>query len=215
MIQKFKNLYSQLFTDYVDALNTAIGGCRTLLDVGCGFPSPVARFSSRLDSTGVDIYLPSIEQSRAMGIHNNYEQIDVLKIGKRFAPNSFECVLASDVIEHLPKESGYGLLEQMERIASKRVIIFTPNGFLPQAGHSGNPWQEHKSGWIPEDMEALGYRAIGINGWKPLRGEFAYIKYRPRMFWHIVSDLSQLVVRHYPKHAFQILCVKEKVVARL
>jgi len=97
----------------------------------------------------------------------------------------------------------------MEEIATKKVIIFTPNGFLPQGEYDNNPWQIHHSGWDVEEMQDLGYNIIGINGWKPLRGEYARINYKPLFLWTLLSDITQLFVRNNPKYAFQILCVKE------
>ena len=97
----------------------------------------------------------------------------------------------------------------MEKIASKRVIIYTPHGFLPQGEYDNNHWQIHKSGWEIEEMQARGYRIVGIHGHKVLRGEYAKLRWRPWFFWQIVSDITQLWTRNHPKNVFQILCVKE------
>ena len=58
-------------------------------------------------------------------------------------------------------------------------------------------------------MRERGYRVIGINGWKPLRGEFAAIRWRPERLWERLSLWSQRFTTADPTHAFQILCVKE------
>ena len=101
----------------------------------------------------------------------------------------------------------------METIARKKVIIYTPNGFLPQDEKYGNPLQLHVSGWTPEQMKQMGYRVIGIEGWRPLRGEQAVIKWRPHRFWLALSLLSQHIVTTRPKWAFRILCVKDMSVS--
>ena len=129
--------------------------------------------------------------------------------GREFREKSFDCVLASDVIEHLTKEDGQKLIKVMENLATKKVIIFTPNGFLYQPAHDGNEYQKHLSGWSVKEMKNLGYRVIGINGWKPLRKEFAEIRFKPVFIWIIISNLTQILVRYFPSHAFAILCVKE------
>jgi SAM-dependent methyltransferase len=195
--------------DYYAELERAIGSSKTVLDVGCGYPSPIRGFSKKFHSVGVDVYEPSIEQSRAEGIHNEYLQADVLEIGSKLGEKSFDCVLASDLIEHLAKEDGLKLLEMLEKIARERVIVFTPNGFLPQGEFRGNPWQAHKSGWTPEEMRKRGYKIIGINGYKPFRGEFGMIRYKPSFLWEIVSDVTQLFLKRFPKATFQMLCVKD------
>ena len=203
------NLYYRILPDYRVELKKAIGDCKTLLDVGCGSSSPIKSFSNKLYCVGVDAFEPSIEKSKKEQIHNKYYKMDVLEIGKNFKPKSFDCVLASDLIEHLTKEEGFKLLEMMEKIAKKKVIVFTPNGFLSQGEYDNNPWQVHKSGWTVDEIKKRGYKIIGINGWKPLRGEFASVKFRPKLLWVIISDITQVFVRNNPKKAFQILCVKE------
>ena len=97
----------------------------------------------------------------------------------------------------------------MESIASKKVIVFTPNGFQPQNEHSGNILQRHLSGWSVKEMEAKGYRVIGINGWKPLIGEFALPRFKPRRLWTVISRLTQPMIRNHPDHAYAILCIKD------
>ena len=55
----------------------------------------------------------------------------------------------------------------------------------------------------------MGYKVIGINGLKSLRGEFGLLKHKPSILWQPVSDLTQIVLRRFPSRTFQILCVKE------
>lgn len=187
-----------------------VGSCDTLLDLGCGRQSPVKEFSRGLSRVvGVDRHVPYLEESLAAGIHHEYRQADVLEIGSVFEPGSFDCVVALDLIEHLPKEEGLRLIPLMERIARKKVIIFTPNGFLEQRAYDDNALQEHLSGWSPAEMRALGYRVIGVNGWRPLRGERGVIRWRPEWLWRNVAFASQAVTVSRPESAFQILCVKD------
>jgi len=204
-----KKTYRKIFPNYEMELEKAVGNCKSLLDVGCGSSSPIKHFSKNLHCEGVEIFEPDLKKSQEAKIHNKYHQISVLDIGEKFKENSFDCVLASDLIEHLTKEEGNKLIKMMEKIAKKRVIIFTPNGFLPQGEFNKNPWQVHKTGWTVEEMQKKGYKIIGINGIKSLRKEFTTIKYKPRFFWTIISDLTQIWTRNHPKHAFQILCIKD------
>jgi hypothetical protein len=200
---RFEGAYPRLLEANV------IGDCETLLDVGCGASSPIASFSGRLKRTvGVDAHDGSIEASRAKGIHSEYRLTDANDIDRHFSPGSFDCVVALDLIEHLGKEQGLELISKMERIALRRVIIFTPNGFLPQGETDGNVLQRHLSGWGVDEMRGLGYQVIGVNGLKGLRGEYARVRWRPTMFWERISNLTQLLVEGHPEHAFQLLCVK-------
>ncbi len=182
----------------------------SLLDVGCGWTSPIGQFSQAVEqSVGVDGHAPAIERSRALGIHTDYVHCDVLGILEKFGEKSFDIVLANDLIEHLEKPQGESLIAQMEAIARRRVVIFTPNGFLYQGEYDNNLHQVHRSGWTAAEMRGRGYRVQGINGWNRLRSERARPRFRPRLIWERLSFLTQPLTTHRPSHAFQILCSKE------
>ncbi len=75
--------------------------------------------------------------------------------------NSIDSIFLLDVIEHLEKNEGIRLLLEMERVARRQIVIFTPLGFMPQHmedgekdgwGLSGGKMQEHRSGWTPDDF---------------------------------------------------------------
>lgn len=185
-------------------------GFASLLDVGCGERTPLADVLPRIPySVGVDAYLPAIEASRSAGLHTEYVHANVLALDEIFPPGSFDVVVAAEVIEHLSKADGLRLLASMARIARKRVVVVTPNGWLPQEPIDGNEYQRHLSGWEVAEMRALGYRVIGANGWRPLRGDRAHIRWRPEWLWEKVSFLTQDWVARSPRHAFHICCVKD------
>jgi len=78
-----------------------------------------------------------------------------------FPPESVDTVFLLDVVEHIEKEEGKELLRATEAIARRQVVVFTPLVFFPQHcpdgkdawGLDGGKWQEHKSGWQPEDFD--------------------------------------------------------------
>ena len=80
---------------------------------------------------------------------------------KLFPSKSVDSVFLVDVIEHLKKEEGVRLLHATENIARQQIVLFTPLGFMPQVHENhkdawnldGGAWQEHKSGWVPEDFD--------------------------------------------------------------
>ena len=202
-------LYQHFFPIYEQELEKALSGCESVLDVGCGSNSPLARVPKTYISVGVDLHKPSIAISKKRKIHDSYVVLDIKMVGKQFPPKSFDAVLASDVLEHLTKKDGMQLLKSMERIARKRVIVFKPSGYLPQDVYENNPLQQHQSGWNAAELKKLGYVVTGMHGLKMLRGEHSAIKYKPRRLWVFLSDLSQRVVRHFPNAAFALLAVKQ------
>ncbi|MFX1593132.1 MAG: class I SAM-dependent methyltransferase [Promethearchaeota archaeon] len=192
-------------------LDLLIQDCDSLLDLGCGMNSPLSKLKKRNNrySLGVDIYEKYIEISKRRNIHNDYLLLDILEIDKKVPPKSFDCVLLIDVIEHLEKLDGIKILKKSEKIALKKIIIFTPNGFLHQKKYHNNIFQIHKSGWDFRIFKKLKYRVFGINGLKFIRGEKSNIKYRPIKFWYLVSKISNKFVKFFPQFAFHLLCIKE------
>jgi len=204
-----RSLFPEQGVALTGALRKAIGaGCTSLLDVGCGDQGALlARVPGLPFTVGVDLELPTDDDLVAR--HTEYHEADIRSLSDHFERKQFECVVALDVIEHLTRTEGADLLEAMEQIASKRVIVFTPNGFLPQEPSAANPHQEHRSGWTVDDLARRGYRVIGINGWRPLRGPYAEIRWRPRSFWLRLSALTEPFATGHPRSAFQLFGVKD------
>jgi len=97
----------------------------------------------------------------------------------------------------------------MEKLAKNKIVIITPNGFVPQKAYGGNPWQKHKSGWTSKEMRKRGFKVVGLRGWKGFRGELSYLKYNPKILFYILSTITQFFVRNNPDYAFQIICTKK------
>ncbi|MFS8131180.1 MAG: class I SAM-dependent methyltransferase [Candidatus Dojkabacteria bacterium] len=196
--------------DYLKIIEKEVKSCKTLLDVGCGGYSPLKDINKTLKkSVGVDGFKPSIDKAKERKTHSENKVINVLELTKHFKDKSFDCVVALDLIEHLTKEEGTKLLKDIERIAKKKVIIFTPNGFVPQGEYDGNTYQIHKSGWGYNEMEKKGYKVYGLNGLKSLRGEYAKVKFKPEAVWERISYTSKLLTKVVPSASYQILAVKE------
>ena len=216
---KFKNIknliekiYYQYFPNYIKELAKALSDCQSVIDLGCGSNSPIKivkkLFPHKFYSLGIDIHQPSLIESKKQKIHDRYYQMDVMDIGKHFGNKSFDCVLASDLSEHLKKSDGLKLIKLMEKIAAKKIIILTPNGFLAQKNAYGNPWQTHRSGYQIKEMQNLGFEVFGINGWKKLKGVRYYVTLRPKYFWLFIATCSQPFVRLNPQKAFSLFCIK-------
>jgi hypothetical protein len=79
----------------------------------------------------------------------------------KFPRKSVDTIFLLDVIEHLDKVQGLKLINAFCEIARHQIVIFTPLGFISQDhpdgkdawGLDGGKWQEHKSGWTPEDFD--------------------------------------------------------------
>ena len=182
----------------------------SLLDVGCGSNSPIHRFSEKIiETVGMDGFQPSIDQSQIKKIHKNYILGDVMKSLAATPSKSIDVVIAIDVIEHFEKNQGWALLAELERVARKRVIIFTPNGFLAQGEYDENPHQLHRSGWEVSEFINKGYAVSGINGLKWIKGERAVPRFKPRWLANRLSDYTQFITYTRPTLAFQLLAHKD------
>ena len=149
-----------------------------------------------------------LKTSISKKIHSKYIKADIRKVN--FDESSFDAVVAIEVIEHFSKKDGLILIEKMKKWSRKRIIITTPNGFIFQEGYHNNPLQKHKSGWSVKELRELGFIVYGINGWKRLRGHRGEIKYYPKLFWTIISDITQKFTYYFPELSFQLIAIKEK-----
>lgn len=219
IIKKFyHNLtISRIFHTLVYCLKRELKDCDSVLDLGCGLDSPI-KYCNVPYSVGVEAFKPYLEESKRKKIHTEYLLEDITKVN--FEPKSFDAVIMIDVLEHLEKGQGRKLLEKVEKWARKKVIVSTPNGYLPQKSLDRNPLQTHRSGRTVEEMKNLGYKAHGMAGWKFLRREnisekvkqggdiFSTMRFRPKEFWLIISELTQLITYYFPKLAFEVFYVK-------
>lgn len=188
-------------------LQHTLRDCRSVLDVGCGTASPLR--SLRVETlVGLEGFEPAWKEAREKQTHDEVVLGDVRRLRTVFGDRRFDACVALDLIEHLPKDDGWRLLDDMEHLARRRVVVFTPSGFLPQQGHGD--LQEHLSGWTADDLRSRGYRVIGFCGHRALRGGHHQLKHRPKIFWALVSWLSQaLLARHHPEKAAAIYCIKD------
>lgn len=137
-----------------------------LVDIGCGIiPQSYVRPNIQICCEPYLEYISylkekisSIESPDRYYVILNMDWSDVIR---HFPEKSVDTVILVDVIEHLNKKEGEKLLLATEKIVRKQIIIFTPLGFMPQHhadgkdawGLNGGDWQEHKSGWTPEDFK--------------------------------------------------------------
>jgi len=180
-------------------------GCGSLLDVGCGKDSPIKYVVERGYSVGLDIFKPYLLESKRAKLHDDYVLASISHLC--FKPRSFQTVVLLDVLEHLSKSDGYKIMNHMEGLATNKVVVFTPNGFLNQQEYEDNVHQKHLSGWTVNELENLGFSVYGINGFRFFRKEKAECRIN-QSWYRGFADLSQALAYRYPMMAFQLLAVK-------
>lgn len=189
-----------------------IGRSKTVLDVGCGEGSLMAKVNSdkRYEVVGIDLYLPYLKIAKATGVYKKLEQKDIKNIC--LPDKSFDAVLAHQVIEHLNKKDALKLLNKLEKIARHKVIISTPNGYVkydPFEIRDDNKLQKHKSGWTQKELEGYKYKVYGQGC------GFIYrptgLLYKFRSFKHILVSISYLLATlsyFFPSTSAYLIAIK-------
>lgn len=207
-------LLNNLFFKYtfIKQLRNELAHCNTILEVGAGTSSYLSKTSIKFHITAIDRYLKSLLIAKQKKVYNNFVVADVLSIDNIFKENSFDAIVAFDLIEHLAKDKGYELVEKMKRITRKKIVIYTPNGFLQQPPTPDNPFQEHKSGWDYYEMRKMGFKVFGINGYKELTGLYAIPKIKPVALGNLIRNISSVFLKILNKtdRSFAILCFLNK-----
>ncbi len=194
-----------LFPNWIERAKKEVQGCQSLLDLGCGYNSPVQEFGVP-EKTGVEIFHPYRVESEKKGIHQTYHEKNIMAC--YFPPKSFDVVFCSEVIEHLEYPDGCELLGRMELWARKKIIITTPNGYVHQDEYDGNKWQAHRSIWKPSDFRRRGYKVSGMSGLKWVRGEQGVCVVKPEVLGMRIASISYRITRYIPELDFQVLAIK-------
>lgn len=129
----------------------------TVLDLGCGNLITTGRLGAI--HLAVDAFLPYLDAIKASGP----TMLSVLPGAvHRFPDKSYDVVLLLDVIEHLPEECHEEVILGAERIARKRVMVYSPEGMMPQEAWDAwdlgyNEYQRHVSATSAGAFEPRGY----------------------------------------------------------
>lgn len=203
----------------LDAIPT---NCESLVDFGCGrgiigalcriyrAPRPLA---------GIDGFEPYLEFCRQMRFYDETLHWDLRETPFPFQSKEFQVATCIEVIEHLPKDSGTILLDELERIAS-RVIVTTPGIWFEQDDYDENPLQRHLSVWKTSEFRDRGYQVWGVGALNigyQIRGGIGQVIGKHavsiaqsgiRKTARHVSEALGSLTRSWPQLSTRLLCVK-------
>ena len=167
------------------------------------------RKRTRARTVGVAIFLPYLESCRAEAIHDQYVRGDVRHLP--FEEKSFETVLCIEVLEHLEKAEGRAALFELERVARRQVILTTPVGRFHLPSFDGNPYQEHRSSWMPQELRDRGYSVIGhgIRGLGELIAKQNIPVQLLRPFLYLAWVAAGPVVQRNPEWSGDMVAIKD------
>jgi len=202
------NLRSRLHQHYVGLLTHELKGCRDALDVGCGAEPYLGECHSIERVIGVDGSYSSCRS--AQRAHKYVSVVQAVLPDLPFRERSVDAVTLLQVVEHLPKDVGSNLIVEAERLARRKIIITTPNGFVRQEAYNENPLQEHLSGWSIENFQQRGYTVWGMEGPKAARRKESAEMLFPQRLLSVLNSfgLCEAYLQNQPQHAFQLFAVK-------
>ena len=148
---------------------------KTVLDLGCGYghwghllrthyfsddPARAARI------TGVDIHEGNVAFCRSTGVYDELGCADAVEFLGRQPAAAFDTIIATELIEHLPKAAGERLLGEIIRVAARAAVLSTPNwkylrpGAATMTGY--NEHEHHVSWWTAAEFRRAGFTVRGV-----------------------------------------------------
>ena len=97
----------------------------SVIDLGCGNGGYLPYMQRRVS------YVVGLDVDRNLAKISKRRGVDIVLASVNYLPfkeKSFDCVWASEVIEHFPTIE---VLDEIERIASKKIILTLPNPVFP------------------------------------------------------------------------------------
>ena len=191
----------------------------SFLEIG---PGPSLDWQKFIGKSAKRVAVTLMEASPDLLKVNEFEGFQVTIFGGHapsdlgiFVDNAFDLVVCKNVIEHLPKDEGYLLLYEIDRICKLSSVLFTPNGFTWQPSSTNAPFNAHLSGWTPKELKELGWRSQkGHVGLKCFVGPFAALKIKSSIFLKFLG-FSYPVVQLLPNFCYAFSAIKRLKNARL
>lgn len=122
--------------------------------------------------------------------------------------DSFDLVIAFDLLEHLTNSDGYLTLYEMQRICSKASIVFTPNGFSWQPPSENNKFNAYISSYTTHDFNNFKFNNIyGMISLKWLIGPYSLPRNETTRLRREIIALFGLIVFKLPKLYYSIFSV--------
>lgn len=138
---------------------------KTVVDVACGkgkwgYLVRTDRGGDKAYLVGCDVFRPYLSYVKEHKVYDDCILCDATQPPYR---NSVaEVVIACEILEHLEKADGHRLLAELERICKGKLIVTTPNVFVPQKGDENNVCQAHISAWNSKELRNMGFNVCGI-----------------------------------------------------
>lgn len=175
-----------------------------LLDIGCGIrPQHFYTPKVHICCEPFNEYMEVLQKKTQTIYDRNFVFLNMKwdEVVNILPEKSVDLIFIVDVIEHLEKDKALLLIERTKKIARKQILIFTPLGFMEQDmaelekdgwGLNGIYWQQHRSGWKPEDFHG-NWKFLVSEGFHEIDGNGKKLDQTFDAFWAIynVNDESK------------------------
>ena len=182
-------------------------GHSSLLEAGCGqgnlsrsryFPSSIPL------KLGIELFEP---YARSANLLTSYDSVVIGDIRSLpFRDKSVDCIVCTEVIEHMPKDQGIALIKEFERVATSQIVISTTDIPLKpldeRMATDGNMAMYHQARWKPHEFQDLGFDVYGMY---PRFTEGSSLD--PIYFLSYLLPLMWLV-KYFPKRAKAFIGIK-------
>lgn len=143
---------------------------KSLLSLCCGIGLELSGLDTQF-VTAVDLAPQYLKEVKKRCPQVVTVESDALEYVKNQPDNSYDVISIIDGIEHMDKETGLLLLDEMKRVCKREILLFTPqgpgkDGYLKNEPH--NAWgiegadhfQTHKSGWTYSELKQHGFKFL-------------------------------------------------------
>ena len=182
----------------------------TILDLGAGsgYYWKTGKLGEPVSDKIVKVTCLDIAYDKKNSENLNYIQGSVPSSLFSFSENSFDIVIAFDLVEHLTKSDGYLTLYEMQRICSHACIVFTPNGFSWQPPSDNNKFNAHISSYTSHDFNNFRFNHIyGMISLKRLIGPYSLPRNDTTRLRREIIALFGLIVFKLPKMSYSLFAV--------
>ena len=182
------------------------GRAKLVLDLGCGAGEPAYTLKHRNRKLiGVDAFAPYLAICYKNRNHWGLVQSDVRRLP--FRPEAADTVVCLRILEHLSREEGEQLIDTAEACSKRQVIFGLPVGSLERPEYHDNPFQAHRSTWMPQEFRERGYRVrgSGLKWFNTVRLVIPYyMLFFLEAFWVLTTPISYF----WPEIAGHMVCIK-------
>ena len=151
----------------------------TLVDVGTGLGDIPARVRTRAARSGVRVSTVGLDMSAPLALAARDTELPMMRADARRLPIAdcaFDVVICSQLLHHFPGDDGIRLVRELDRVASRRVIVSDirrswlaaagiwlaswPLRFHPVSRHDGVV--SVLRGFTSEELRSVVHAAVGV-----------------------------------------------------